>query len=333
MSNKQSKKPWLTISLLLLTFSTIFYLIIQWISLQVFSTSSTESPPAQTTFSNSSKQSPPLNNDKAEQMPSTAIELQHSNDESINTLSSDELPVLTQLVRPDWRIEGKLSQQIDDLARSFEQGDVKAGYILAMNLRYCWRAPYDKNDFDTRIKSVEDYSDADLSIRRLKSQYEKCQGVDSAQRQQFFDVMKATAEHGYVPAQESYAQMPAEFYMTSQGHKKLPRDEYITKRDNFITEKLGFLSQAAEHGSLKAMAKLAGMYNSQNYGGKGWIKAYAYNHAILTFTDDNTLYRRYQWYNEKLSKSMNAEEIAQAQTLSAQLTAQVNANGTLFDIR
>jgi hypothetical protein len=129
-----------------------------------------------------------------------------------------------------------------------------------MNLRSCWTAPYDKKDFDARIQSAEDYSDADSSIRRLKNRYEKCQGVDMTQRQQFYGVMKATAEHGYVPAQESYAQMPAEFYMTSQGNKKLPRDEYITKRDSFITEKLDFLSQAAEHCSLKAMVKLAGMY-------------------------------------------------------------------------
>jgi hypothetical protein len=228
---------------------------------------------------------------------------------------------------------GKLIEQIKDLKTRFENGDKEAGYILAMNLRYCWRAPVDQKGFDARMQSAEDNHEVGAFIRRLEDSYEKCQGVDTTQKQQFYQIMQATAEQGYVPAQESYSQFNAEFYMASQDKKSLPRDEYIAEQKKFIAEKLNFLSRAAEQGSLKAMAKLANMYNSQNYGEKGWIKAYAYNQAILRFTDDNVLYRRYQWYIEKLTKNMTADEIAQAQALSLQLTTTIDANGTLYHIR
>lgn len=236
-------------------------------------------------------------------------------------------------IRPNWHIDGKLIEQIKDLKTRFENGDKEAGYILAMNLRYCWRAPVDQKGFDARMQSAEDNHEVGAFIRRLEDSYEKCQGVDTTQKQQFYQIMQATAEQGYVPAQESYSQFNAEFYMASQDKKSLPRDEYIAEQKKFIAEKLNFLSRAAEKGSLKAMTKLANMYNSQNYGEKGWIKAYAYNQAILRFTDDNVLYRRYQWYIEKLTKNMNADEIAQAQELSLQLTTTIDANGTLYHIR
>ncbi|WP_085296875.1 SEL1-like repeat protein [Cognaticolwellia mytili] len=235
-------------------------------------------------------------------------------------------------IRPNWHIDGKLIEQIKDLKTRFENGDNEAGYILAMNLRYCWHAPFDQKSFDARMQSAEDNHEVDFFIRRLEDSYEKCQGVDTTQKQRFYQIMQVTAEQGYVPTQESYSQFNAEFYMTSQDKKSLPRDEYITEQKKFIAEKLNFLSRAAEHGSLKAMAKLANMYNSQNYGEKGWVKTYAYNQVILNFTDDNALYRRYQWLIEKLTKTMTTDEIFQAQELALQLTTKINAHGTLYHI-
>lgn len=245
--------------------------------------------------------------------------------------SSNMLPVL--LTRSDWRINDNLSEQLIELKQRFTDGDLDAGYILAMNLKSCLRAPIDQADFELRMQEATLSNETEYYISRLEYDHKKCTGVSATQRQQYHYYLQATAQQGHVPAQEGYSNLHEEFFMKSQNFNKLPRDEYIAKRDNFIVEKLTFLETAAEHGSLKAMTTLAGLYHSQNYGSKGWIKAYAYNQAILNFTDDNVLYRRYQWYIEKQGKNMSESDMVEALALSEQIVASVQSNGTLYSAK
>lgn len=262
-------------------------------------------------------------------VPEPASDAVHENIKAKTTLFAT--PVIQ--TRPNWKILGRLSEQISALKLRFENGDLVAGYILAMNLRYCWDNPLNQHDFDRRIQNEEATNASEALIQRLKSKYEKCQGVTHKQQQQFYHFMRSTAEQGFVPAQENYSQFTPEFFMSSQEHEALPRDQYIAKREQFIAEKLHFLNQAAEHGSLKAIAKLANLYYSQNYGSQGWVKAFAYNQVILAFTDNNALYQRNQWYIEKLMPSLSAQELAQAQARSEKIIHAINQNGTLYSAK
>lgn len=248
---------------------------------------------------------------------------------SINTPPAPQgIPVMQ--TRPDWRITGRLSDQISSLKLQFKKGDLAAGYRLAMNLRYCWNSEQNEADFNVRLQTEQNTYASDETIQSLKDKYAKCQGVEQHQQQQFYHFMQLTAERGFVPAQEFYGQLTTEFYMSSQGKTSQPREQYITSKAHFISEKLHFLGQAAEHGSIKSMSKLATLYYSQNYGEHGWIKALAYNKAILALTEDNNLYRRNQWFIEKSSQELSAQEQAQAQAMSVEIIQAVMQNGTLY---
>lgn len=238
-----------------------------------------------------------------------------------------KLRIITQ---PNWHISGRLSEQMSVLQSQFEAGDLTAGYILAMNLRYCWNSPFNQHEFDTRKQTQQETHASDAMLQHLEDKYEKCQGIELKQQKQFYHYMRLAAEQGFIPAKESFAQLYAEFYMTSQGHVSLPRAEYIAMREQFINTKINFLTQAAEHGSIKAMTTLAKLYYSQNYGPHGWVKAFAYNQAILAFTEDNALYQRNQWYTEKLIKSLSAQELADAQAISENIIQAIKQNGTLY---
>ena len=234
---------------------------------------------------------------------------------------------------PDWRITGKLKDKFDDLIQRFDNGDLIAGYVLSMNLKYCWNSPSSEVLYNHKLQLALDNNESSQYIAHLTEKYNKCQGISDAQRQQFYHYLNASAEQGLVIAQEQFSQINAEFYMNSQYNAELSRADYVATRDSFIDKKLFFLTQAANQGSLKAMATLSNMYHSQNYGAKGWIKAYAYNQAILNFTDNNELYRRYQWYIEKSSQQLSPEELILAEEIASKLIKSVNNNGTLYRVK
>ena len=117
--------------------------------------------------------------------------------------------------------------------------------------------------------------------------------------------------------------------MKSQGYELLGRDAYINKRNELIQQKLNYLEDAAHKVSIRAISMLASMHYSQNYGDNGLIKASAYNNTILELTDDNELYNRVYWSQQRLSKRLNPQDIEQATRLSEQLISNIKDNGTL----
>lgn len=252
---------------------------------------------------------------------------------AIDNIKTEENPVAFPIFKqhPDWHITGSLDQQIDGLTLRFENGDLTAGYILAMNLKYCWNAPSTENSYDQqRQKAILD-NESTQFIDQLTEKFNKCWKIDKEQRKSFYLYLRSSAEQGLVAAQEQFSQLNAEFFMRFQ--QNLSRDEYVAAREKFIKTKLFFLAQAAEHGSLKSMTTLSSLYYSQNYGTKGWVKAHAYNQVILNFTDNNKIYRRYQWYIEQMTKSLSPEELITAQELANDIIDKINKNGTLYSVK
>ena len=118
--------------------------------------------------------------------------------------------------------------------------------------------------------------------------------------------------------------------MKSQGYEELERSDFIRKRDSFIEQKVSFLEQAAKYGSIKALAKLSNMNRSQIIAGNGYVKSYAFNQLILEFTQNNEIYNRYSWFQQKLYSQLTPEEIENALTMSEEWSAKIKLNGTLY---
>lgn len=262
------------------------------------------------------------------------VTLKNDDNEDTNNALSPTLDSngLKHILRPSWLIKENLALHIKQLKHAFVQGDNESGYRLAMNLKKCLHAPLNEADLNSKVANAEQANESPEFIARLQQRFIQCNGVSLKERQEFYYFMQQAAQHGFVPAQESFASLNAEFFMRSQNMQDLPRAEYIASRDKFINEKLAYLKAATEHGSLYATKQLAYLYNSQNYGSNGLLKAYAYNQVILSLTDDNTLYNRYQWFQEKLAQRLSQEEIGQALNITEQILEKINDHGTRYSV-
>ena len=242
-------------------------------------------------------------------------------------IQNDQMVVMQ---RPDWKLDGNFKDHLEELINIAANGDNKANYIIAMNLRHCYYAPADDIALDKKLEQAYEYSDADIAVDRITERYEYCFGIKLQQRNQFFKYLEIASNRGYVVAQEIMASITAELFMKSQGYQELERSDFITKRDHFIEQKVRHMEQAAQNGSIKALAKLSNMNRSQIIGGNGYVKSYAFNQLILEFTQNNEMYNRYSWFQEKLYPQLTPDEIENALAMSEEWLTKIKINGTLY---
>lgn len=237
---------------------------------------------------------------------------------------------LTIMQRPEWTLAAPLQQHLPMLQQLADSGDVKAAYILAMNLQFCVAAPVTEDELQQRLQQAQQYQDDGVAVTELTERYEFCAGVDGLQRQQFYHYFAAAALQGYVPAQEMIGQITPEFYMKLTGNADLDRDAYVKTRDAFIQQKFAVLESASQHGSTNALIQLSQMHYSQNYSENGRVQAYAINQMILELTQDNDLYNKYSWFQQKAQTELTPEEIDSALMMSQQWLDIIKKNGTLY---
>ncbi|MCJ8319039.1 MAG: hypothetical protein MJK12_05370 [Colwellia sp.] len=232
--------------------------------------------------------------------------------------------------RPKWKFDGNLIVQLEKLQIASANGDDKASYILAMNLKYCYHSPADDIALEKQLDQATEFSDSELAVERITEKYQYCSGIEQKQSKQFYHYSEAAANNGYVAAQEVIGRITPEFFMQSQGYENLERDEFIIMRDNFIDQKIAFLQQAAQNGSIEALGRLSRMNRSQKIGANGYVKSFGFNQLILELTQSNEIYNRYSEYQQKLHSQLTSEEIDNGFAMSEQWLKIINANGTLY---
>jgi len=253
--------------------------------------------------------------------------------EPISTIPKEsytESDALRYIQRDSWRLVGNLIDNYAELLERHNQGDLVASYILSVNLQYCWYAPSTQEGFDQALLEAQELGESDKYLQNLNRRFEFCHGIDKPKRDQFYQFLETASNGGYVPAQEALGRISAVTFMETQGYNDLPREQYIETRDQFIEDKIRYLESASSNGSMRAVARLANMYNSQNYGANGLMKAYAYNNVILEFTDNNKLYDRYTWFQQHLESKISQQEIEQALEISSKIIAKIRQNGTIY---
>jgi hypothetical protein len=199
-----------------------------------------------------------------------------------------------------------------------------------MNLRFCVAVPVTEDELQQRLQQAQQYQDDGIAVIELTERYNFCAGVDGLLRQQFYHYFAAAALQGYVPAQEMIGLITPEFYMKLTGHADLDRDGYIKKREAFIQQQLAVLESASQHGSMNALMQLSRIHYSQSYGEYGRLQAYAINQTILELAQDNDVYNKYAWFQNKAQTELTPEEIDSALAMSQQWLGIIKANGTLY---
>ena len=231
---------------------------------------------------------------------------------------------------PKWRFDGVFIDHFTELKQRAKQGDAEANYLIAQNLKYCFNAPLDAEALEATLAESYEFSDAGDTQNRVLEKYEYCQGLDLATRRSFYRYLTMAAEQGSAFAQQTFAGLTPEFYMKSQFPDKLSRAEFIKSRDNFKERKTAFLEQAAKQGSEQALMSLASMYYSEQVGEHSAAKAYAINRLIMEITQNNDVYNRYAWFEQRQYPTLSDEELSIANNLFDQWLLQIKQNGTLY---
>ncbi|WP_462167162.1 SEL1-like repeat protein [Pseudoalteromonas sp. GB43] len=231
---------------------------------------------------------------------------------------------------PKWRFDGVFIDHFTELKQRAKQGDAEANYLIAQNLKYCFNAPLDAEALEATLAESYEFSDAGDTQNRVLEKYEYCEGVDLATRRSFYRYLTMAAEQGSAFAQQTFAGLTPEFYMKSQFPEKLSRAEFIKNRDGFKERKTVFLEQAAKQGSEQALMSLASMYYSEQVGEHSAAKAYAINRLIMEITQNNDVYNRYAWFEQRQYPTLSDEELSIANNLFDQWLLQIKQNGTLY---
>jgi len=231
---------------------------------------------------------------------------------------------------PKWRFDGVFIDHFTELKQRAKQGDAEANYLIAQNLKYCFNAPLDAEALEATLAESYEFSDAGDTQNRVLEKYEYCEGVDLATRRSFYRYLAMAAEQGSAFAQQTFAGLTPEFYMKSQFPEKLSRAEFIKNRDGFKERKTVFLEQAAKQGSEQALMSLASMYYSEQVGEHSAAKAYAINRLIMEITQNNDVYNRYAWFEQRQYPTLSDEELSIANNLFDQWLLQIKQNGTLY---
>lgn len=231
---------------------------------------------------------------------------------------------------PKWRFDGVFIDHFTELKQRAKQGDAEANYLIAQNLKYCFNAPLDAEALEATLAESYEFSDAGDTQNRVLEKYEYCQGLDLATRRSFYRYLAMAAEQGSAFAQQTFAGLTPEFYMKSQFPEKLSRAEFIKNRDGFKERKTVFLEQAAKQGSEQALMSLASMYYSEQVGEHSAAKAYAINRLIMEITQNNDVYNRYAWFEQRQYPTLSDEELSIANNLFDQWLLQIKQNGTLY---
>ncbi|WP_462182300.1 hypothetical protein [Pseudoalteromonas gelatinilytica] len=259
--------------------------------------------------------------------PAASLLAEESTEQGIEVNDSRELIIKNA---PKWRFDGVLIDHLTELKQRAEQGDAEANYLIAQNLKYCFNAPLDAEALEATLAESYEFSDAGDTQNRALEKYEYCQGVDLATRRSFYRYLAMAAEKGSAFAQQTFAGLTPEFYMKSQFPEKLSRAEFIKNRDNFKERKTVFLEQAAKQGSEQALMSLASMYYSEQVGEHSAAKAYAINRLIMEITQNNDVYNRYAWFEQRQYPTLSDEELSIANNFFDQWLLQIKQNGTLY---
>lgn len=232
--------------------------------------------------------------------------------------------------RPKWKLTGDITGQLKALQHQATRGDHQASYLLSMNYKYCINAADSEKALEEKLQQAQELADSTQATNNINIKYQYCQSITTQQRNAYYDHLLDAAKNAQVAAQEVIGTITPEQYMRLKGNQNLGRDQHIAKRSQFIEQKLQLLTNAAHHGSIKALMRLSNMQHSQNYGPNGYTKAYAYNQIILELTEDNDIYNRYSWFQQKMYEQLTPKEIEQAQEITATWLTKIRQNGTLY---
>jgi hypothetical protein len=242
--------------------------------------------------------------------------------------------------RPKWQLDGLLVDQLSTLQKTYQRGDNAAGFVLAAYLSRCSKAPSSEKELEEKVNAAIDTDEQNLAEQMMRRYY-FCDGVSEELRSQHLERFIALAKDGFTPALEVMGSLPSKQYMQYMQLQDLPRDAFIAARDAFEKSKYAYLNQAAEQGSMLALLKLSSLNShppaliqeKRNDGHTSLSLALAYATVVKHFTQDDVVYGRAEFTQNRLYQQATAAELHLAATLSENMISKIELGGQAYSAR
>ncbi|REL31096.1 hypothetical protein [Thalassotalea euphylliae] len=240
----------------------------------------------------------------------------------INGQPIEELTGIDRQPTSSWKLSTPLHTQLAQLEYLSANGNLQAAFILAKNLRYCFYTPSDEESYQDRVNKALDNNEDDHYLAKIAENYEYCQGVMHATKKQFAHYLAFAANQGHLDAMLDYGFANTELLVKVESETR----SALTARTEVLAAQQEYLTTAALQGNVKAIARLSDNLWQQKFGNNDGSQALAYLYLLLELTDDSQLYSRYQWQEQRMSKQLSPEKVAQARDLSQDLVRNIISN-------
>ncbi len=235
---------------------------------------------------------------------------------------------------PETELQGGLAQHLDDLIQRYENGDLDAGYVLAVNLSRCHGVSESKSDLAKGFENVDKMERTEIftedrltqAKQKMSDRYYYCEGVPKELIDQDFEILQNTAELGSIAAQTQFVSITSPTYPEKIDY---PFTEEEIQQLAVIREQFyRFIENTAHQGSLHAMLKMVTI--NKPHLGNNPVKSLAYNLAILDLTNSDHMYEMCTNISERLMAKMTPEQISQARDKSKEIIGIIRQNGTIY---
>lgn len=245
-----------------------------------------------------------------------------------NESTSEVLPPLVEKTIPKIQQDGRLIDKLDELIAQYKQGSLDAGYLIALNLKYCLDAPTTPEALE---KLLQEHNEArhDNYVTSEQERFTYCEGVSLATRQSHYTYLEELIDKKYPPAQEHFSNLSPP-YMLTDSFKQLSEKEKQAHYKAHWQKANQLLLESAEGGNLLAVLYLSTNYQSGYHIEKDLVKALSYNIALLDLTTDSGIHNTFSERNQKLRQSLSTTELELAIENSQNIIRKINRNGKLY---
>lgn len=237
---------------------------------------------------------------------------------------------------PDYTQDGSLMQNYDRLLKSYLNGNLDAGYTLAMDLVSCIGAPALEEELKEEIAGYDDLKEKlnlgmDYSVAAQEEHIEKrfhfCRDINNDAAELGMELLGETADKGHIPSQAQYGTTypPTDI----ERYRGQVTDEELEIFKARQIRGMKFLKNATQHGSLRGLRAMISF--KLNHDGKNLVEALAYNLAYLEFESEHLKINSFTKQRDFITNQLSPEEIEQAKELSYQHIQHILDNGTVFE--
>ncbi len=235
---------------------------------------------------------------------------------------------------PETELQGGLAQHLDDLIQRYENGDLDAGYVLAVNLKRCISAVSSKEALNKAYEDLDKVKTSQFfdEQRRVQAKENRsqefyyCEGVPKELTSQYFEILQNTAEQGSIAAQTYFVGTITPTFPEKIDHQFT--DEELQQLSVIREQYYRFLENAAHQGSFRAMLRV--VVTNQPHLDNNPVKSLAYNLAILDLTTNDHTYAGHTEISNRLMAKMTPEQISQARDMSKEIIEIIRQNGTIY---